>query len=508
MKLGHFEDFSQALTHWSKYASDKNYLHDLSTDRTYTYCAFDELVDKAVTLLKGRGLKKSSIVSIRIRNSADFLILYFACIRLGAIVNPFPSSVSDVELKKSITFIKPKMLISETNLRSLKTPVLIVRPGEPGKDLESLILKISRAPASPVDPKAVASLYLSSGTTGDPKGMLFSNENIIARSRAVCEEFGHNSNSVHLGFLPMGHTSITDYSFLPLMYCGGTLILAENFSRIRNNFWDLLKKYSVQYVQTVPTVLFTILNTDYPARSFKNLKLPYVACGSAPLPLSTQLEFKKRFGIPIANLYGCSETGPAFIDDPRKKGWVPGSIGFPLKVHATKLFGARSKQKIGELAIKSKTVCVGYHKNRAAYREAVRGGFFHTGDLAYKGKGGRYYFAERKKDLIIKGGTNIFPGEIDEVLFKHKDVSEASTIGVPNEFFGEDIVSFVVKKGSVSEKALLQHCEKHLQFLKRPSRIIFLDTIPKTYSGKLLRRKLRQLYQKEYARTDSSTLKQ
>ena len=504
MKQPRFKNFSDALFHWAKVSPEKNYLIDLATQTSYSYSRFDALVNRAATLLQINGCRPQQIISIRIRNSTDFLILYFAAIRIGCVVNPFPSSVSDAELTKSLAFIRPDLLITESTIKSppAKTRTLTIAPGRRGKDLDSRLKTITKADLRrSVDATAVASLYLSSGTTGDPKGMLFSNGNIIARAKAICEQFGHTEGSVHLGFLPMGHTSITDYSFLPLMYCGGTLVIAENFLRIRRDFWNILKQYSVRYVQTVPTVLFTILNTDYPDFSRRGLCLPYVACGSAPLPFSTQLQFKKRFGIPVANLYGCSETGPAFIDDPRAGKWKPGSIGYPLKVHTCVLLDERGKpirSGVGEIAIKSKTVCVGYYKNPAAYRRAMLRGYFRTGDLAYQDASGRYFFAERKKDLIIKGGTNIFPGEIDEVLFKHKDVAEASTIGVPSEFYGEDIVSFVVAKNTISEKKLLDHCTEHLQILKRPSRIIFLKEIPKTYSGKLLRRKLRELYEEKY----------
>ena len=143
-------------------------------------------------------------------------------------------------------------------------------------------------------------------------------------------------------------------------------------------------------------------------------------------------------------------------------------------------------------------MCIGYYKNPAAYRKAMYKGFFLTGDLAYEDTRGYYHFADRKKDLIIRGGLNILPGEIDEVLFRHPAVLEASTIGVPDKFFGENIVSFIVPKKPVTEEVLIAHCAKYLQYVKRPSRIIFQTVIPKTPSGKLLRRKLRTLYDETY----------
>ena len=498
-----FTDFSHALAHWAAHEGGKTFLMDLGSGATYTYADFDRHVSAAVHLLRSEGVRLGKIVSVRIRNSADFLIIYFACIRMGAIVNPFPASTSDEELSKALAFIEPRLVILERCAKKLpaRTGTLLIGCGN--KSLFSQLKPYEgRRASGTVDSKKAAALYLSSGTTGDPKGMLFSHENIIARANAVCRDFGHGHDTVHLGFLPMGHTSITDYSLLPVMYAGGTLIIAENFLSIRQDFWRIIAEDRIRYVQTVPTVLFSILNTDYSDYDSTRLILPYVACGSAPLPLSIQQEFKNKFGIPVANLYGCSETGPAFFDDPRIKGWRPGSIGVPLSVHACELVDEQGKvvlRGVGEIAIKSKTVCIGYYKNPDAYAAAMRVGFFLTGDLARRDAKGRYLYADRKKDIIIKGGSNIFPGEIDEVLFKHPRVLESSTIGVPHDFFGEDIVSFVVSTGDVTDVELIAHCEKHLQYMKCPARIIFLPVIPKTHSGKLLRKKLRALYQERYA---------
>lgn len=504
MTVPAFKNFSEVLEHWAAHEPEKTYLVDLSNGKRYSYGAFNTLVNRATRFLQKAGARPGSIVSLRIRNSADFLMLYFACARGGFIVNPFPVSASDEELAKNLTFIKPKLVILEkkasTLPRSLKTVVI----GRKGRSAFENFLK--KYPSTPFknkpDSRKIAALYLSSGTTGNPKGMLLSHANVIARADTIGRGFGHTHDTVHFGFLPMAHTSITEYSILPVTYLGGTMVIAENFISIRKNFWKILKKYRVRYVQAVPTILFSILNTDYPRYSTKGLLLPYVGCGSAPLPLSTQAKFKKKFGIPVANLYGCSETSEVLFDDPTKKGWRAGSIGSPLDPRTCKLLDDNGTEvprgAVGEIAFKSPTVCVGYYKNPRLFKRSKWRGFFLTGDLAYKNREGRYFYVDRKKDLIIKGGLNIFPGEIDEVLFKHPAVLEASTIGVPDTYLGEEIVSFVVLKKAATEAELIAHCAKFLQYVKCPARIIFVKSIPKTASGKLLRKNLRALYHEKY----------
>lgn len=504
LQPGSFNTFSELIEHWARRSPDKVFIDDLAFDRKYTYAGFNAKVNQAVHFLRKKGVKSGMIVTLRIRNSGEFLVLYFAVIRAGAIVNPVPFSMSDAEFVRHLRFVKPKLVFAEAvsdEVRKQTHAVLIARQGK--QPLSKLFERYpDTAPATKLDPKKAACLYYSSGTTSDPKGILYSHRNMIALITSICRDFGHTSDTKHLGFLPMGHTAITNYSFLPVAYAGGTLVLAENFISIRRAFWDIVRKHGITYVETVPSVLFSILNTKYPRFSKRGLALEYVGCGSAPLPLSIQKQFQKKFKIPVANLYGLSETGPSHFDDPRRKGWKPGSIGRPLSVNDCKILNgalrAAPTGRVGEIAIKGPNVFVGYHKNEAAYRKAVRKGFFLTGDLGFRDRKGLFYYVDRKKDLIIKGGSNIFPGEVDEVLFKHPAVLEAATIGVPDVFLGEEIVSFVALKRDATERELQEHAQKHLQVAKRPKRIVVLPALPKTASGKLLRRTLRSLYEEKY----------
>lgn len=498
-----FDTYGEALAHWAKTTPNKTFLVDLSDNKKYSYATFDRLVNAATRLLHKRGVRQGDIVALRLPNSADFLILYFACIRGGFISNPYPVSMSDAELQKGLRFMKPKFTVVEEGTSPLLRAVRKLSLARKGRaSLQHVLKKFSDAPyGEKALFRKAASVYLTSGSTGDPKAILYSHENLVTRTIILCRELRHTQDTVHLGFLPMGHTSITGFSVQPVTYVGGTLVIAENFTSIQKNFWSIIKKYRVRYVQMVPTVLFAMLNIPY-RYSRKGIMLPYLACGSAPLPISTQRGFERKFSIPVGNFYGCSEAGSPLLDDPRKKHWKPGSIGIESSGYTTKLLGKGMKAvrtgEIGEIAVKSLAVCMGYFKNSSAFRKSMWRGYFRTGDLAYKDSRGRYFFADRKKDLIIRGGSNIFPGEIDEVLFKHPAILEACTIGVPDPLYGESVVSFVVLKNDVPIEELHAHCALHLQPLKRPRRIISVPKLPKTSSGKLLRKQLRELYETRY----------
>ena len=224
----------------------------------------------------------------------------------------------------------------------------------------------------------------------------------------------------------------------------------------------------------------------------------FLGCGSSILPLESQIQFEKKFGIKIGNLYGLSETGPTHIDDPRIDNWIPGTIGIPLDVNVCKI------SEDSEILIKGKNVFSGYYKNTKLYNEVVKDGWFYTGDLV-DFKGGKFIYKDRSKDLIIKGGINIVPAEVEEVLYMDEEILEAAVIGIFNETHGEEVIAAVSLKNLNSDKEFIKArlydlLSANLSSYKHPIDILFLDSLPKTHSGKLKRREVRSLIQDEYNR--------
>ena len=498
-----WKNFSQVLSHWAVKAADKTFIIDLTSGQSYSYSVFNRLVNATTRFLSHQGVESGDIVLLRLKNSLEFLLIYFASIRLGSIINSMPTSVGEKELVANIEFLKPRLVLLDEDISPETTQKYKIFGIElEGKSaLINLLRQFSDEDLAIEFPEdRPVCLYYSSGTTAKPKGILFSHRGILNIISSTCQAFGHNSGSIHLGVLPMGHTAIMHHSVLPVLYVGGTFILAESFMKVRKDFWHIIEKYQVNYVQTVPTIILMLLNSLYPDYQRQKLVLPYIACGSASLSAETKQSFEKKFGLRLANLYGLSEAGHLVSDYPFEGKSRPTNIGIgrPLSIVEVKLLDDQGQEvatgQVGEIAVKTPGLFLGYYQNQKLYESCFKDGYFCTGDLARKDEAGLFYYVGRKKDLIIKGGVNISPDFVDEVLIKHPKVAEAASVGKPDSFFGEVVKSFVVVKSgqTVSEKELLRYCQDKLGEFKSPSEIEFIDSIPKTASGKILRRGLRQ----------------
>ena len=322
---------------------------------------------------------------------------------------------------------------------------------------------------------------------------------MLSLIESISDEFGFNSDDIFLGVLPVGHTAIINYQFLPCALVGGRIIIVKNFNSIRPNLWNIINEFSITNFQIVPTILFSMLSTPYEEINIKNNKtLKYLSCGSAPLSINIQEKTKKLFNIPVANLYGLSETGPSHFDNPINEDWKPGSIGFPLTVNECVIIDANNNEcsigEIGQIALKGKNVFKGYFRNEKATKNAFYNDYFLTGDTGYKDGEGRYFFADRIKDLIIKGGVNIVPGEIEELIYKIDDVISVAIIGKEDKLFGEDLVAFVKKSptSKIDGNYIISFLSDYLQPLKIPRDIRFINKMPIGPSGKILKKELKQ----------------
>jgi acyl-CoA synthetase (AMP-forming)/AMP-acid ligase II len=484
---------------------DRVFIYDVRSERTYTFAQFNRVVEQTANYLLSKGVKKGDRVTVVIENSPEYCFFYFAVIRAGAILNPMPFTSHKEEIMKNVRLVEPHLIFIDARKKrefgdDIDSNIIFVPVGadrEFEKSIETMPLNLTE-PVQ-LEENEPACLYYSSGTTSDPKGVLYSHKNMIALISSLCRGFKFSTEKeVHLIMLPLGHTASTNYSLLPCAYVGGKIVMAESFWHIRTKIWKLIEEHKITYMEVVPTVLYSILNIYRREIDNDVSSMRWVGCGSAPLQKGVQEQFQERFKLKVGNLYGLSETGPTHIDDPLVPGWQPGSVGVPLAVNEVKIFDDNNNElppnEVGEIVVKGDNVFVGYFRNETLYNKVVRDGFFHTGDLGYVDEEGVFYFKDRKKDLIIKGGINIVPGEIDEILMLHPAVKEGVTIGVPDPMFGEEVKSFVVAKDgmTVTPEEIIEHCCTHLPKTKAPKYVEILDEIPKTHSGKLLRKKLRE----------------
>ena len=253
-------------------------------------------------------------------------------------------------------------------------------------------------------------------------------------------------------------------------------------------------------MEIVPSILIAILNTPY--KNYKKEQVSsmrFIGCGSAFLPQNLQDAFEEKFNIPVANLYGLSETGATHFDDPFVKGRETGSIGKPFDIVEARIFGEDGEgvqnAEVGEIGIKGPGLLKGYLNNQKLYEECFQKGFFMTGDLCRKDEFGNYYYVDRKKDLIIKGGVNIVPSQIEEVLQSHPNVREAAVIGKPDMLLGETIKCYLVSKNgsNLDISEIKSFCKEKLGDFKTPAEFEVVKSLPKGPSGKILKRTLRAL---------------
>jgi len=348
------------------------------------------------------------------------------------------------------------------------------------------------------DKDHTAILYYSSGTTGNPKLIEYTHRSMVQSQVSMVRAGYVNSFEKHLCVLPLGHTAALRHTIKPCICSASTIYLYESFWKVRNELWNIVEKYEINFFNVVPTILVAIMNMKYPDFSPKQVvSMKFIACSSAVLPLHLQDSFQERFGIQVSNLYGCSEIGAAFFDNPLATEWKPGSIGRPFDVFHAEIFDDDRKRLgpgiTGEIGVSGEGVLKGYLNEPVAYKDSMHDGYFMTGDLGYVNEENNFYFVDRKKDLIIKGGVNIAPSQIDEILQSHSAVLEAATVGKQDNYLGETVKSFIVLKEDmeIEKKELISFCKNKIGDFKSPTEIEFISSLPKGPSGKILKRLLR-----------------
>lgn len=500
-KIESFPTFSEILAYRAEQSSAKTFL--VEGDNRWTYREFDNLVNRCCRYFAKIGLKPGNTVSFILRNSIDYLIIYFAAIRSRIILNPFPHHMSGDEVLKKLEDIHPESVFCHKNHYNTLTEsnYRIINLDNMNSDCFTEYLQNfvpDSLDALPADENDVAVYYYSSGTTGGPKIIEYTHSSMVLTQASMLRAGFTEPGAVHLCVLPLGHTASLRYTIKQCVCTGSTVVLYDSFWKLRSNLWHEVQKHRATFMEIVPSILIAILNTPYKDFSKEQVgSMRFIGCGSAFLPQNLHGAFEEKFNIPVANLYGLSETGATHFDDPFVKGRVIGSIGKPFDIVEARIFGENRREvhnnEVGEIGIKGPGLLKGYFNNSKLFDECFHKGYFMTGDLCRKDKFGNYYYVDRKKDLIIKGGVNIVPSQIEEVLQSHPVVREAAVIGKPDMLLGETIKCYLVSKnGSKPDiKELKSYCKEKLGDFKTPTEFEVVESLPKGPSGKILKRALR-----------------
>ncbi len=366
------------------------------------------------------------------------------------------------------------MLVTEADARAI--------PAQPAAE--------APAPA----PDSLALLMYTSGTTGRPKGVMLTQANLAANARAISHEHGLAAHDRVLAVLPLYHINAFAVTMLSPLAHGGSLAMTPRFSAAR--FWAQAQEHRCTWLNVVPTMVSYLLEGDDPPAGLA-AQVRFCRSASAALPPEHLRAFERRFGIGVVETMGLTETAaPAFSNpmDParRKLGAVGLASGCEARVVDAQL-QPRSDGETGEIVIRGPNVMRGYYKNDAATRAGFTAdGWLRSGDLGHRDADGFFFVTGRIKELIIKGGENIAPREIDEVLLRHPAVLEAAAVGVPDKHYGQEIMACIVLRDSPAcdEAELRAFCEQHLGRYKTPKFFRFVAELPRGPSGKVQRLKL------------------
>ena len=478
----------------------------------FTYTELKSLIKNTYSIFRRLELKNKDRINLIFHNSPEFLILYFSALCFGLTVVPINPDIAPEEMRYIISDSKSKVIFySNTlefkiknikNLDSVKLEKITSI-----NDQEFSLKNEDNFEENEISIHDTGVMIYTSGTTGNPKGVILSHLNLLSDSKSISEWFHFNTKTRTLCILPLYHNNGQITTLLAPLYQGGSTVIVQGKVSLLS-FWDLVNRYDVTWTSVMASILSILLSIS---KERKDQTLKAILCGGQILTRTIQKQFEDRFEVPIFEGYGLTETTSFSCINcfPAGKRRI-GSIGKALPINEMSILDKNSKNvdenNIGEICIRGYNVTVGYLGLKEKNENSFRNGWFHSGDFGRKDSDGFFYFQGREDFLIIKGGENIYPAELENVLYQHPDIIECAVIGIPHKLLGEDICAFVKCKeeSQISETELKEFCKNNIGNFKLPQKIIIinslndLDDIPKGPTKKILYRELKKYYLENY----------
>ncbi|KRF20900.1 long-chain fatty acid--CoA ligase [Nocardioides sp. Soil797] len=492
-------------------------------DTRLTYAQVNGAANQVANLLVERGIEPGDKVALSCPNLPFFSIVYYGILKAGATVVPLNVLLKGREIAYHLDDSDAKAYFCFEGTPDLPMAtegkagydatagcetffVITADPSAPspveGAETfgQALADKAPTFETVPSEDSDTAVILYTSGTTGQPKGAELMHSNMISNALVGEQLFGADAAEpdTYLCVLPLfhsfGQTVIQNSGFA----FGGTVVMLPRFEA--QAALGLMLKEKVTFFAGVPTMYWGLLGAldDGVDVSTLAANLRIAAAGGSALPVEVHKNFQERFGVSILEGYGLSETSPVASFSVRGEDPVVGSIGKPIPGVEMKLINddwsetPEGDDQVGEIAIKGPNIMKGYYDRPEATAEAIHDGWFRSGDLARKDSDGYYYIVDRSKDMILRGGFNVYPREIEEVLMTHPEVSLAAVIGIPHESHGEEIKAVVIRESgaSVTEDELVAWGKEQFAGYKYPRVVEFVDALPMTATGKILKREI------------------
>jgi long-chain acyl-CoA synthetase len=466
------------------------------------------------------GIRKGDKVALTCQNVPSFAIAYYGILKAGAVVTPLNVLLKPREIAYHLTDCDAKAYLCQEGSATLPLSEIGYAAFQEVESCEHFFLMTNdlTAPSSiagvktlgelmrgqpttfdmvATSPDDTAVILYTSGTTGKPKGAELSHLNMLLNARLADTLYPRATDDVHLITLPLFHSFGQSVQMNAGIYNRATLVLLSRFSP--ETALRLMNEENITFFAGVPTMYWALLN--YPeADQFdiekisRNLRI--CISGGAAMPVEVMRAFNEKFQVTILEGYGLSETSPIATFSRLEREVKPGSIGLPVWGIDVRLVDQNDQEvgpnELGEIVIRGHNIMKGYYKRPEATAEAIRNGWFHSGDIGRRDEDGFLYIVDRVKDMIIRGGFNVYPREIEEVLLTHPAVSLAAVVGIPHERHGEEVKAFVILKQGVelSEAELIAWSKQNMADYKYPRIVEFRTSLPMTATGKILKREL------------------
>ena len=481
------------------------------SDLTFSYAQVDEISGRVASALLGSGLRRGDKVAVQLPNLPQFLVTYFAILKAGLVMVPLNPLLKAPEVAYQLQDSESRLLITFEGFaaeavagarQAGNVPTYVVNlPGndqrlEGTKHYDELYFADDTGEIEPTDADDTAVIIYTSGTTGKPKGAELTHFQLYMNCTVAGELFGFEDDDIGVAVLPMFHVFGLSSVLNTAVRFAATLVLIPRFEI--GPVLDAIERHRCTIFSGVPTMYYALLQADVAGRDLSSLRVGI--SGGAAIPGEVIRAFEEKFpGVVILEGYGLSETASTTTFNVSAEQRKVLSIGKPIWGVQVRVVDEQDKplppgrENIGEIVIRGHNVMKAYYRRPEETAEAFRGGWFHTGDLAYADEDGYLFIVDRKKDLVIRGGYNVYPREVEEVLFGHPAVAEAAVVGKPDPRMGEEVVAFVVPKPGAdpSPEEIIAYCRERLAAYKYPREVRVVAELPKGPTGKILKRELR-----------------
>lgn len=496
---------------------DRIYLVDSLTKKQFLYKDIEDLSLRFASLLGEKNIKKGDMIAVFLPNCIEFVLLYFACMQIGAIPVPINPKLSKDEINVILVNSDAKCLVTsksaEKLVEEMKDSVHNIQsiisfvPSSKDQSCEFLNKikskeKYSETSFSSIEDEDTFIIVFTSGTTKQPKGVMVSYKGFIKNGRSYLELQKLDVDSRFFIILSLAYMA-GFYNLLLVPFIGGASVVLENIFdlKVAFNFWNTVKENSVNVLWFVPSIMSAILKLDRKQIGIdycRQSNIKTTLCGTAPLKTSLKKEFEDKYSLTVYENYGSTEGLFVSTNSPSLPK-VQG-VGKPLPDFELTIIDEDGNicetGKIGDITLKTDQLMKGYYRNPEETGKSMKNGAFLSGDTGYLDEEGYLHVAGRKKDMIIRGGINISPKEIEEVIMNSNLTSEAAVIGMPDELKGEKIVAFInakpehqnLKAGDIKE-----HCKQHLARFKIPEHVFFVKEFPRSVNGKIQKNKLKEI---------------